>query len=349
MSHFQFVDRHIGPRKADVDLMLEKLGVSSLDELINQTVPASIRLKEPLNLGDGISEDAYLQRIRELAMKNRVLKTYIGMGYYGTHTPSVIIRNVLENPVWYTSYTPYQAEISQGRLEALLNFQTMVSELTAMEVANASLLDEATAAGEALIMMYNTRSKDQLKSDVNTCLIDEAIWPQTRAVIETRALGLGIDLEFVNASELNYNPKVHFGLILQYPDAMGRVSDYRSLVNTVHDAGGKVAVATDLIALCMLVPPGEWGADIVFGSSQRMGVPMAYGGPHAAFFATRDELKRSMPGRIIGVSKDVHGNPALRMALQTREQHIKREKRRQISVLPALLATMAGLRCLPWP
>ncbi|URW79151.1 aminomethyl-transferring glycine dehydrogenase [Xiashengella succiniciproducens] len=343
MSHFQFVDRHIGPRKADVDLMLEKLGVSSLDELINQTVPASIRLKEPLNLGDGISEDAYLQRIRELAMKNRVLKTYIGMGYYGTHTPSVIIRNVLENPVWYTSYTPYQAEISQGRLEALLNFQTMVSELTAMEVANASLLDEATAAGEALIMMYNTRSKDQLKSDVNTCLIDEAIWPQTRAVIETRALGLGIDLEFVNASELNYNPKVHFGLILQYPDAMGRVSDYRSLVNTVHDAGGKVAVATDLIALCMLVPPGEWGADIVFGSSQRMGVPMAYGGPHAAFFATRDELKRSMPGRIIGVSKDVHGNPALRMALQTREQHIKREKATSnICTAQALLATMAG-------
>lgn len=343
MSHLQFVDRHIGPRKADVDLMLEKLGVSSLDKLIDQTVPASIRLKEPLNLGDGISEDAYLQRIRELAMKNRVLKTYIGMGYYGTHTPSVIIRNVLENPVWYTSYTPYQAEISQGRLEALLNFQTMVSELTAMEVANASLLDEATAAGEALIMMHNTRSKDQIKGGVNTCLIDDAIWPQTRAVIETRALGLGIDLEFVAADEHKYDPNRHFGLILQYPDAMGRVSDNKSLVAKVHNAGGKVAVATDLIALCMLVPPGEWGADIVFGSSQRMGVPMAYGGPHAAFFATRDELKRYMPGRIIGVSKDVRGNTALRMALQTREQHIKREKATSnICTAQALLATMAG-------
>ena len=343
MSRLKFVDRHIGPRREDIAYMLEKLGLSSLDELVEQAVPDSIRTVNALNLSEGISEDAFLKRIKELGAKNKVLKTYIGMGYYATNTPSVIIRNVLENPVWYTSYTPYQAEISQGRLEALLNFQTMVVELTAMEVANASLLDEATAAAEALIMMYNTRSRAQIKSDVRTCLVDEAIWPQTRAVIETRASGLGIELEFVPNSELSYDHKRHFGLILQYPDALGRVVDYSKLVEEVHKGGAKLAVATDLLALTLLKPPGEWGADIVFGSSQRMGVPMAYGGPHAAFFATREELKRSMPGRIIGVTKDAEGNRALRMALQTREQHIKRENATSnICTAQALLATMAG-------
>ncbi|GAO29497.1 glycine dehydrogenase [Geofilum rubicundum JCM 15548] len=283
MSQFQFVNRHVGPRKEEADTMLKKLGVSSLDELIVQAVPDSIRMDRPLNLTDGMTEDVFLKHIWKLASKNKVLKTYIGMGYYGTLTPSVIIRNVLENPVWYTSYTPYQAEISQGRLEALLNFQTMITELTAMDIANASLLDEATAMAEAMIMMYNTRSRSQVKANINTCLADEAIWPQTRAVIETRALGLGIDLEFVASDQMVFDRDRHFGLILQYPDGAGRVSDYAVLVKQVHEAEGKVAVATDLLALTILTPPGEWGADIVVGSSQRMGVPMAYGGPHAAF------------------------------------------------------------------
>ena len=323
--------------------MLQKLGVSSLNELIEQAVPDSIRMEKLLNLSDGMTEADFLKHIWKLASKNKVLKTYIGMGYYNTHTPSVIIRNVLENPVWYTSYTPYQAEISQGRLEALLNFQTMITELTAMEIANASLLDEATAMAEAMIMMFNTRSRAQVKANNISCLVDEAIWPQTRAVIETRALGLDIELEFVPSDQINFDEDRHFGLILQYPDATGGVSDYAELVKTVHNGDGKVAVATDLLALTILRPPGEWGADIVVGSSQRMGVPMAYGGPHAAFFATHDELKRFIPGRIIGVTKDVDGHRALRMALQTREQHIKREKATSnICTAQALLATMAG-------
>jgi len=343
MTQFQFVNRHIGPRKKETELMLKKIGVSSLDELIEQTVPSSIRMDVPLNLAEGMTEDVFLRHIKKLGAKNKVLKTYIGMGYYGTHSPSVIIRNVLENPVWYTSYTPYQAEVSQGRLEALLNFQTMVTELTAMEIANASLLDEATAAAEAMIMMFNTRDRSKVKANVNTCLVDEAIWPQTRAVLETRALGLGIELEFTPFDKISFNSNKHFGLILQYPDAIGRVYDYSSLVNIVHKAGGKVSVATDLLALTVLKPPGEWGADIVVGSSQRMGVPMAYGGPHAAFFATREEFKRNIPGRIIGITKDVDGKRALRMALQTREQHIKRDKATSnICTAQALLATMAG-------
>ncbi len=343
MSQFQFVNRHVGPRKEEADFMLKKLGVSSLDELIEQAVPDAIRMDRPLNLTDGMTEDVFLKHIWKLASKNKVLKTYIGMGYYGTHTPSVIIRNVLENPVWYTSYTPYQAEISQGRLEALLNFQTMITELTAMELANASLLDEATAMAEAMIMMFNTRSRTQIKANIHTCLVDEAIWPQTRAVIETRALGLGIELEFVASDQIKFEADRHFGLILQYPDAVGRVTDYSALVASVHSGEGKVAVATDLLALTVLTPPGEWGADIVVGTSQRMGVPMAYGGPHAAFFATREELKRFIPGRIIGITKDVNGQRALRMALQTREQHIKREKATSnICTAQALLATMAS-------
>ncbi len=339
----QFVDRHVGPNNKDVESMLKQIGVSSLDELIDQAVPANIRMHGGLNLSPELSERAYLERIRGIAAQNRIMKSYIGMGYYATFTPPVIQRNVLENPVWYTSYTPYQAEISQGRLEALLNFQTMVSELTGMELANASLLDEATAGAEAMIMMFNTRSRNQIGEEVNTCLVDKEVWPQTRAVLETRAQPLGIELEFTDIRQHKYDPSLHFGLILQYPNQKGEVHDYRKLVKEVHKGDGKVAVATDLLALTLLSPPGEWEADIVFGSAQRFGVPMYYGGPHAAFFATREAFKRSVPGRIIGVSKDVNGKTTLRMALQTREQHIKREKATSnICTAQALLATMSG-------
>ncbi|MFW6202774.1 MAG: aminomethyl-transferring glycine dehydrogenase [Marinilabilia sp.] len=339
----QFADRHIGPDKQEVDLMLERTGVDSLDELVHQVVPDDIRMEKELNLSPSLSEQEYLQRIRGIASRNKVYKTYIGMGYYNTFTPSVIVRNVLENPVWYTSYTPYQAEISQGRLEALLNFQTMVTELTGMELANASLLDEGTAAAEAMIMMFNLRSKKQSKAGVNTCLVDPDIWPQTRSVIETRAEPLGIQLEFARPGEVKFDPDRHFGAIVQYPDGNGAIRDYRAFSQEVHDGGGKLAVATDLLALTLLTPPGEWDADIVFGSSQRFGVPMYYGGPHAAFFASKSEHKRHIPGRIIGVSQDATGRPALRMALQTREQHIKRERATSnICTAQALLATMAG-------
>ncbi len=339
----QFADRHIGPDARETDLMLERVGASSLDDLINQAVPDGIRMNKELNLSPALSEQEYLQRINGIGSRNKLFKTYIGMGYYNTSTPPVIIRNVLENPVWYTSYTPYQAEISQGRLEALLNFQTMVSELTALPLANASLLDEATAAAEAMIMMFNTRSKTQVKSGVTSCLVDEQIWPQTKAVLETRAIPLGIDLHFADVEKVSFDAARHFGAIVQYPDARGEIRDYQGFAASVHENGGKVAVAADLMALALIVPPGEWGADIVFGSTQRFGVPLYYGGPHAAFFATSEEFKRSMPGRIIGVSKDATGQPALRMALQTREQHIKRERATSnICTAQALLAIMAG-------
>lgn len=344
MSISPFVFRHIGPRQKDADEMLHTMKVGSMEELIRQTVPSSIRLPtDSMNFKGGWSESEFLEKIHLLASKNQLFKTYIGMGYYNTHTPAVIIRNILENPVWYTSYTPYQAEISQGRLEALLNFQTVIAELTALPIANASLLDEATAAAEAMIMMFNTRSREQEKSNVNTLLADEYLWPQTKAVLETRALGLGINIEYVTLKE---NPNLsgeYFGVILQYPDATGEIVDYSKWVDSIHSKGAKVAVATDLMVLTLITPPGEWGADIAFGTSQRFGVPMAYGGPHAAFFATKDEFKRSIPGRIIGVSKDANGKRALRMALQTREQHIKREKATSnICTAQALLATMAG-------
>ncbi|SFE41097.1 aminomethyl-transferring glycine dehydrogenase [Thermophagus xiamenensis] len=339
----QFKDRHIGPDSGDVAFMLKKIGVSSLDDLVNEVVPETIRLKKTLNLSPAISEQEYLDRIRNIASKNKVFKSYIGMGYYNTFSPPVIIRNVLENPVWYTSYTPYQAEISQGRLEALLNFQTMVSELTGMPLANASLLDEATAAAEAMIMMFNTRSRSQVKSNVDTCLVDRRIWPQTKAVLETRSAPLGIKLQYALVEEVKYDPSKHFGAIVQYPDANGELTQFEDFAKQVHQGEGKIAVATDLLALTLITPPGEWDADIVFGSSQRFGVPLYYGGPHAAFFATKEEFKRHVPGRIIGVSKDATGRHALRMALQTREQHIKRERATSnICTAQALLAMMAG-------
>lgn len=343
MAIDKFVSRHIGPRENDIKEMLKVIGVKSLDELIDQTVPANIRLEKPLNLPNGLTEREYFRRILKIAQKNKVFNTYIGMGWYDTITPAVILRNILENPVWYTSYTPYQAEISQGRLEALLNFQTMVCEMTAMPLANSSLLDEGTAAAEAMHMMHSLRSRAQEKAGVNICFVDELIWPQTLDVLITRAEPLGIELKIGNFKETTPDEK-WFGAILQYPNSNGEIEDYSGFTKAVQEIGGKVAVATDLLALALLTPPGEWGADIVFGSSQRFGVSMGYGGPIAAFFATRDEFKRDIPGRIIGVSKDVNGKNALRLALQTREQHIKREKATSnICTAQALLATMAGM------
>lgn len=343
MAIDKFVNRHIGPRGKEISEMLEVIGVSSLDELIDQTVPSNIRLEKPLNLPNGLTEREYYRRILNLAAKNKVFNTYIGMGWYDTITPAVILRNVLENPVWYTSYTPYQAEISQGRLEALLNFQTMVCEMTAMPLANASLLDEATAAAEAMHMMFTLRSRAQEKAGANVCFVDEMIWPQTLDVLITRAEPLGVELKVGNFKTAEADER-WFGAIVQYPNSNGEVEDYSSFTAALQGKGCKVAVATDLLSLALLTPPGEWGADIVFGSSQRFGVPMGYGGPLAAFFASRDEYKRDLPGRIIGVSKDSNDKIALRMALQTREQHIKREKATSnICTAQALLATMAGM------
>jgi glycine dehydrogenase len=338
----KFVSRHIGPRDYELETMLKSIGAGSMEELIGQIVPENIRLREPLRLGEGLSERKYYRKILELASRNKVFNTYIGMGYYDTITPAVILRNVLENPAWYTSYTPYQAEISQGRLEALLNFQTMVCELTAMEIANASLLDEATAAAEAMAMMFMARSRQMVKANVNRLLVDEKIWPQTLDVLLTRAEPLGIELSTKSFADFDYGDDV-FGVIIQYPNSDGEVLDYSSITSAAHRKDIKVAVAADLLSLALLTPPGEWGADIVFGSSQRFGVPMGYGGPHAAFFTARDEFKRIMPGRIIGITRDAHGKRALRMALQTREQHIKREKATSnICTAQALLANMAS-------
>ncbi|MFN8255412.1 MAG: aminomethyl-transferring glycine dehydrogenase [Bacteroidales bacterium] len=343
MATDKFIYRHNGPREAEIPRMLSKIGVSSLDELINQTLPASIRLKKSLKLSPALTERKYFRRILEIAAKNKVFDTYIGLGYYDTITPSVILRNILENPSWYTSYTPYQAEISQGRLEALLNFQTMVCDLTGMELANASLLDEGTAAAEAMIMMFNTRSRNAVKENRNVIFIDENIFPQTLAVIQTRAVPLGIEVKPGKFSELEPDGKF-FGAIVQYPACDGKIFDYKPFVEKMHQHEIMVGVAADLMSLALITPPGEWGADIVFGTTQRFGVPMGYGGPAAAYFAAKEEYKRNLPGRIIGVSKDVHGNLALRMALQTREQHIKRERATSnICTAQALLAIMASM------
>ena len=338
-----FVSRHIGPRNEDLPIMLKKIGVQTLDELISKTIPSNIRLAQPLDLPAPLSEYEYLKEIRTIASKNRVFRTYIGLGYCNTIFPSVIKRNILENPSWYTSYTPYQAEISQGRLEALLNYQTMVTELTGMKIANASLLDEATAASEAMTMMFNSRSKQAIQNNSNKFVADQQIFPQTLDVLKTHANALKIELIITDVFSYQFDDKV-FGLLVQYPDLNGEVRDYRALANKVKQTGTLVGVAADLLSLTLLTPPGEWGADVVVGSTQRFGIPMGYGGPHAAFFATRDEFKRNMPGRIIGVSIDVNGKRALRMALQTREQHIKRERATSnICTAQALLAIMAGM------
>jgi len=343
MSNDKFVNRHNGPRDHEIPAMLQKTGAGSLDELIDLTVPGNIRLKDPLNLPPPMSEFEYLGHLKKLGSKNSMFRSFIGQGYYGVATLSVIVRNVLENPSWYTSYTPYQAEISQGRLEALLNFQTMIVDLTGMQIANASLLDEATAAAEAMIMMYNARSRNAVKAGANRFFVDNDVFLQTKDVILTRSAPLGIDVV-----EGNYNEQVfdetYFGALVQYPAASGQINDYREFTAAAHSSGLLVGVAADLMSLALLTPPGEWGADIVVGSNQRFGLTMSFGGPHAGFFATKEELKRSMPGRIIGVSVDVNGNRALRMALQTREQHIKRERATSnICTAQALLATMSGM------
>lgn len=343
MAIEKFVDRHIGPRDEDLPVMLKKVGVKSLDELIDKTIPKSIQLDKPLELDEPMSEREYLEHLRNIGSKNKLYRSYIGLGYYDTITPSVIIRNILENPGWYTSYTPYQAEISQGRLEALINFQSVVMELTGMELANASLLDEASAAAEAMIMMANLRKRSAIKKGANKFFVDQNTFPQTLEVLKTRAEPLGIELIIDDYKKFDFDETV-FGLIVQYPAGDGKIEDYKDFVNKAHENGAMAAVAADIMSLAILTPPGEWGADIVFGSTQRFGVPMGYGGPHAAYFATKEEYKRKVPGRIIGVSKDAQGNYALRMALQVREQHIKRERATSnICTAQALLANMAGM------
>lgn len=343
MTYDKFEYRHNGLRAEDIPQMLEVIGVSSLDQLIDRAVPDNIRLDKPPDLQPAMSEHEYLEHIRSLGSKNKVLRSFIGQGYYGVAPLSVIIRNVLENPSWYTSYTPYQAEISQGRLEALLNFQTMIVELTGMQIANASLLDEATAAAEAMIMMFNSRSRTAVKEGAVKFFVDKDVFIQTIAVLTTRAEALGIEMVMGKYDSVVLD-KSFFGAFVQYPAASGRINDYEEFTSKAHSTGMLVAVAADLMSLALLRPPGEWGADIVVGSNQRFGLPMSYGGPHAGYFATKDELKRSMPGRIIGVSVDKQGNTALRMALQTREQHIRREKATSnICTAQALLATMSGM------
>ena len=338
-----FSNRHIGPNEIEKSEMLKSIGVSSIASLIDKTIPANIRLNSELDIANAMSEAEYLKHITELGNKNNVLKSFIGLGYYETIVPSVILRNVLENPGWYTAYTPYQAEISQGRLEALLNFQTMVMDLTGMEIANASLLDEATSAAEAMIMMYNSRSRSDISAGKKTFFISEDCFPQTIEVVQGRAINLGIEL--IVGDESTYQASENcFGALIQYPTAKGEIKNIEPLISTWKENGIQVAVATDLLALALLKAPGEMGADVVFGSSQRFGVPMGFGGPHAAFFTTRDSYKRTMPGRIIGVSKDADDNLALRMALQTREQHIKRDKATSnICTAQALLAVMASM------
>jgi glycine dehydrogenase len=332
-----FAQRHIGPREDEIGAMLAVVGVGSLDELVERTVPAAIRSERPLDLPPARTEAEALAGLRAMAQRNRVATSLIGTGYHGTHTPAVILRNVLENPGWYTAYTPYQAEVSQGRLEALLDYQQMVVDLTGMDLANASLLDEATAAAEAMAMAHRVS-----RSKANLFFVDRHCHPQTIALVRTRAHYLGIDVE-VGDPLADLEDKAVFGVLLQYPATDGEIRDLCPAIDAAHRQGGIVAVASDLLALTLLTPPGELGADIVLGSAQRFGVPMGYGGPHAAFFATRDAHKRSMPGRIIGVSVDSRGRPALRMALQTREQHIRREKATSnICTAQVLLAVMAG-------
>jgi glycine dehydrogenase len=336
-SHFAY--RHIGPRRADVSEMLELLGYESLESFIDAVVPEEIRLRRPLALPPGRSEREVLQALRGIAGMNRVFRSYIGMGYAGCFTPQVIQRNVLENPGWYTAYTPYQAEIAQGRLEALLNYQTIVSDLTGLEVANASLLDEATAAAEAMNLSLAVHPT----KDDPTYLVDQRCHPQTIAVVQTRAEARGIRVQVGDPAGFTFGPGV-IGALVQYPATDGEVRDFRPLCQKAHAAKALVTAATDLLSLTLLMPPGEWGADIAVGNSQRFGVPMGYGGPHAAFFATRDAYKRFLPGRIIGVSKDRDGRPALRMALQSREQHIRRDKATSnVCTAQVLLAVMASM------
>jgi glycine dehydrogenase len=339
----EFIRRHIGPNETETRQMLQTIGEKDLEALIDKTVPAAIRMRDALNIPSSISEHEYLHLVNDISLNNKVSKNYIGQGYYDTITPSVILRNIFENPGWYTQYTPYQAEISQGRLESLLNFQTMVSDLTALPIANASLLDEATAAAEAMTMFFNTLNRDHDHITRPKFFVDIESFPQTIDVVVTRAIPVGIQVVVGDYKTAKIDEQ-YFGALVQYPNDKGAVTDYRDFISKVHAAGAYVAMTTDLLALTLLTPPGELGADVACGSSQRFGVPLGYGGPHAAFFAAKDEFKRSIPGRIIGVSIDAQNNRALRMALQTREQHIKREKATSnICTAQALLANMAAM------
>ena len=343
MNPYVFALRHIGISKKDQLEMLETIDVASLEQLIFETIPDDIRLKSPLNIPKALSEHEFLDHIKYLSEKNKIFKTNIGLGYHESITPSVIVRNILENPGWYTAYTPYQAEISQGRLEALLNFQTMVCDLTGMELANASLLDESTAAAEAMIMLFGVRNRRQKKSGISKFFVSEEVLPQTLSLLETRATPLGIILVVGKCETFTFDEDF-YGALLQYPGKYGFVYDYAQFVNNAKEKGIKIAVAADILSLVLLTPPGEFGADVVVGTTQRFGIPLGYGGPHAGYFATKEEYKRNIPGRIIGVTKDVDGKLALRMALQTREQHIKRDKATSnICTAQVLLAVMAGM------
>ncbi|MBX9734859.1 MAG: glycine dehydrogenase (aminomethyl-transferring), partial [Chitinophagaceae bacterium] len=338
----EFKGRHIGPNEKATASMLAVIGEASLSSLIEKTIPGSIRVKGDLPIPAAVSEFEYLQELKKVAAKNKVFKNFIGQGYYGTITPSVILRTIFENPGWYTQYTPYQAEISQGRLESLLNFQTMITDLTGLPLANASLLDEATAAAEAMAMLFHQVNKtDTITKPV--FFVDENTFPQTKQILITRAAPIGIELVFGDYKTFTAD-QTCFGALIQYPANNGSIEAYTSFIQQIHEVGGYVVMATDLMALTLLKSPGELGADVAVGSAQRFGVPMGYGGPHAAFFATHDEFKRGIPGRLIGVSIDAQGNRALRMALQTREQHIKREKATSnICTAQALLANMAAM------
>ncbi|HOB77952.1 MAG: aminomethyl-transferring glycine dehydrogenase [Bacteroidales bacterium] len=343
MLTHNFAYRHNGPNELEIKKMLETLGINSLDEMMEKTIPSDI-LRKDLNIGigKGLSETQVIELMKNFAFKNKIFKNYIGLGYYETALPGVIQRHILENPRFYTSYTPYQAEISQGRLELLLAFQTMVAELTSMEVANASMLDEATAAAEAMTMSFNLRSRDKVKNDARVFVVDERVFPQTLAIILTRAKYLDYDVIVTDVFKYNFTDDI-FGILIQYPDQYGEILDYTDVVNKAKNIDAKVVVAADIMSLALLTPPGEWGADIVIGSTQRMGLPMGFGGPHAGYMATKLDYIRQMPGRIIGVSIDANGNKALRMTLQTREQHIKRERATSnICTAQALLAMMAG-------
>lgn len=343
MNTDSFSLRHIGPRETEVSEMLKTIGADSIEQLIYETVPDDILLDKKLNLPEALSEAEYLKHIEELGNKNIVYESYIGLGYHPTVTPPVIQRNILENPGWYTAYTPYQAEIAQGRLEALLNFQTMVADLTQMELANASLLDESTAAAEAMTMLFALRSREQIKDEVVRFFVSEEVFPQTLSVLKTRSLPLGIELVVGNHEEFDFSENF-FGVLVQYPGKSGQIYDYTDFIAKAKEKGIKTAVAADILSLVVLKSPGEMGADVVVGTTQRFGIPMGYGGPHAGFFATKEEYKRNIPGRIIGITKDVSGNTALRMALQTREQHIKRDKATSnICTAQVLLAVMAGM------
>ncbi|MFM1994157.1 MAG: hypothetical protein RL537_846, partial [Actinomycetota bacterium] len=338
-NHHQFRNRHIGPNAHEQKEMLQYLGLKDLTELMEKALPDSIKYKGGSTLPEPISEEDALERLKEIGSQNRITQSFIGLGYYGTRTPGVIKRNVLENPSWYTAYTPYQPEISQGRLEALINFQTMVTELTGMKTANASMLDESTAVVEA--MLVAKRSAD---SQSNVFFVDKDLFPQTKQLLEHRATPLNITLKYFDAAKLDELNEECFGAVIQYPGASGRIIGFENLFSKIHEFGGLAIAAADLMALTLITPPGEKGADIVCGTTQRFGVPMGFGGPHAGYLAVRDKLERTMPGRLVGVSVDAEGAPAYRLTLQTREQHIRREKATSnICTAQVLLAVMAGM------